>query len=58
MLEDANLAGAWRGNVHGLINQGFRTPYFVHAHGLGHIRFSLGIPSRSTKAIEAALSIR
>jgi len=42
MLADTNLTGSRRGHIHGLINQGFRTPYLVHAHGLYHIRLSFG----------------
>ena len=61
VLADANLAGSRRRHIHVLIHQGFRTPYLVHAHGLGHDSFSLGIclqAPRSEEAIEAALSTR
>ena len=44
MLADTNLAGCRRGHVHGLINQSFRTPHLVHAHGLDHINLSFGDP--------------
>ncbi len=54
MLADADLAGTRRGHIHRLIDQGFRAPYLVHAHGLGHVGISLGVsliakrkPSRS-----------
>ena len=40
MLADANLAGSGRGHVDGFVNQGFRTPHLVHAHGLDHVEFS------------------
>ena len=50
MLADANLAGSRRGHIHGFIYQGFRTPYLVHAHGLDHIRRSIGISLRSSES--------
>ena len=43
VLADANLARSGGGDLDVLIYQGFRTPYLVHAHGLGHGDFSLGI---------------
>ena len=36
VLADAHLARSGRRHGDVLINQGFRTPYLVHAHGLGH----------------------
>ena len=53
MLADAHLAGSRRRHVHRLIDQRFRAPHLVHAHGLGHfglsldIRACLAIPSES-----------
>ena len=62
VLADANLAGSRRGHVHVLINQGFRAPHLVHAHGLGHFGLSLNafviFPCIKAKAIEATLSTR
>ena len=56
MLADVHLAGSRRGHIHGLVNQGFRAPYLVHAHGLGHRQF---LPRHSlaaeAKAIEAGV---
>jgi hypothetical protein len=43
VLADANLAGSRRWYVDGFIDQGFRAPYLMHAYGLGHREFSLGI---------------
>src|SRR2546430_12144013 len=36
MLANADLAGARGRHVHAFVGQDFRTPYLVHADGLGH----------------------
>ena len=58
VLADADLARSGRRHLDVLINQRFRAPYLVHAHGLGHDDGSLAFRCGQAKAIGAVLSTR
>ncbi len=50
VLADMDLARPRRGHVHRLIHQGFRAPYLVDPHGLGHLEFSLGVSLKASES--------
>src|SRR5258708_8130699 len=56
MLPNPDLSGSGRRHFHGLKDHGFRSANLMHAHGLGHRRFSPKLLLNQAKAIEAALS--